>query len=124
MDNFNQTKIGRDMKNLINKIFAAMLIIFLIGLLGGCGSDEENKIMVHKNFVHHDSLEISVEHFLVISCDKRLKDTDVLEYLDKARVEYKLRNNSNEFKWYEVYANQKEYHVGFSSGRMFSYWTR
>ncbi len=112
------------MKNLINKIFAAMLIIFLIGLLGGCGSDEENKIMVHKNFVHPDSLEISVEHFLVISCDKRLKDTDVLEYLDKARVEYKLRNNSNEFKWYEVYANQKEYHVGFSSGRMFSYWTR
>ena len=105
------------------KIVLSAFLILSIIILGGC-DDNEKKIMVHKNFVHPDSLEIKIELFLAVSCDKELRENNFLEYLDKASIEYELTNNSSGYIWYDVYANHKKYHIGFARGRMFSYWVR
>lgn len=103
------------------KIWLPVLAILLIATLGGCENNKEKTVIVHKSFIHPDSLEISIEQFLTVGCDKELKNIDVLKYLDNANIEYKLRSNSNGYKWYEVYANHKEYLIGFADGRMFAY---
>jgi hypothetical protein len=109
-------------------------IIIVAVLLAGCEvqvhESTPDKITVHKTFVHPDSLELGIEPFLILAVEKKSRDKVVLQYLDKAGIDYELYKNEQEFvpglgglnyKWYDVYANNKNYVIGFCNSRLFSY---
>jgi hypothetical protein len=110
-----------------------ILIIIVAVLLAGCEGEikhESKPVTVHKTFVHPDSLELGIEPFLILAVEKKSRDKVVLQYLDKAGIEYELYKDETDysqylgeqhFKWYDVYANNKVYSIGFYNSRLFSY---
>jgi hypothetical protein len=104
-----------------------VVLIFLAGCEGEIKYESEpDRVVVHRTFVYPDSLEISIDLFIPKAVKRQMKDTDIFQHLDKAGIEYELTSTDysrvgGDYRWYNIYANDKEYHVGFCNSRAFAY---
>lgn len=113
------------MKTILKRnLLLTLILVSLSALLCGCRTEKEEngKFIVDKSFVIKDSVEITIEQFLILAKNKHSTLLTVIRYFDINKLEYRMfKQEVNGYQWYDLYANDKKYCIGFNYGRMFDY---